>query len=81
MRVICINEDAYPDNLPEGDDGMIKDGNIYTVIDVFFDEGYIWYVLEEDVGDGGYWENCFQRLSDINETQFIREYKTETATT
>ena len=45
---------------------------MYDVIDVYFNEGYIWFVLSVDP-EYGYWENCFARCSDIDETELIKE--------
>jgi hypothetical protein len=81
MRVICINEDAWPGDLEkENTNGRIKNGKVYDVIEVFLSEGYIWYVLSIDK-KWGYWENCFARTSGKSETEMKREYnfKTEIA--
>lgn len=73
MKVICTNATNFPENATESDSkGVIKNGEIYEVINVFFDEGYIWYVLSVDP-DYGYWENCFARCSDIDETELIKQ--------
>jgi hypothetical protein len=73
MRVICVNEDAFPQNATVANsNGVVKNGEVYDVINVYFNEGYIWYVLSVDP-DYGYWENCFARCSDIDETELIKE--------
>lgn len=77
MRVICIDDDAWPPNMPyEAEDGILKNGETYNVVDVFFDEGYIWYELENDLGSG-YWENCFARTSEIDEKELLKERQKE----
>jgi hypothetical protein len=77
MKVICINEDAWPGDYPKDvGGGKIKTGETYKVIDVFFVDGFIWFELSID-RKFGYWENCFARLSSIDETEFVREYKKE----
>ena len=79
MIVLCVNNEAWPDNVKRHDnDSIIENGRTYRVIDVFFDEGCIWYELAEDP-DFGYWENCFARTSDILETDFVRNYQKELA--
>lgn len=77
MRVICINEDAYPEGIESSDeDGIIKDGEVYEVVDVYMDEGYIFYVVSVDE-DHGYWENCFARCSDIDEAlEEVEQFET-----
>jgi|GEM_PF-3563868 len=73
MRVLCVNSEAWPDDMAQQDNsGIIENGECYTVVDVFFDEGYIWYVLAEDEPEFGYWENAFARTSDICEHEMRR---------
>ena len=74
MRVLCIDEDAWPDDsLPFDDNGLVKNGNVYNVIEVaLHDDGFIWYMVAEDMGCW-YWENCFARCSEIDETEMVRE--------
>ena len=77
MRVVCIDAEAWPVGFPaENNDGQIRNGETYEVTDVFFDEGYIWYEIDKDIGFG-YWENAFARVSDVCETTFERNYKKE----
>lgn len=71
MRVLCIDKDAWPAGLPvEHPECELENGKSYEVLDVFYDAGYIWYIVfPHDVAEQfGYWENCFARTSDINET-------------
>lgn len=78
MKVICIDTDAWPPNLsyePEIVDN-IKLGETYTVTNVVFADGYIWYYIDND-DSGAYWENCFARCSDIDEKELIKERQTE----
>lgn len=77
MRVLCTNSEAWPDDYPKEDNnGKITNGDSYIVTDVFFEDGYIWYELSIDP-DFGYWENCFSRTSDIDETELIKERQSE----
>ncbi len=77
MRVICINEEAWPIGVePCSEDGLIRNGEVYDVVDVEFDKGYIWYFVSID-DSGTYWENCFARCSDIDEIELIKERQHE----
>jgi hypothetical protein len=61
MKVICTNEDAYPngvDMAPE--EGIIKNGEVYEVVDAYLDKGYLFFILSIDP-EYGYWEDCFSR--------------------
>jgi hypothetical protein len=67
MRVICIDEDSWPDNIPViHNDGKIKNGEAYEVTKVYLEDGYIWFEVSIDP-NWGYWENCFARTSNIDE--------------
>ena len=77
MRVVCIDVDAWPYGVSGDDGGVISNGKVYDVVDVFFDEGHIFYTLSESKNEEGYWENCFARLSDIDETEMERNYQLE----
>ena len=73
MRVICIDSEAWPVGLPICDtNGKIRNGKSYDIVDVYFEDGYIWYEISADP-NFGYWENCFARTSSIDETQMTRE--------
>lgn len=80
MKVICIDEDAWPTgikpNISETEE--IKDGNIYYVTDAFIDEGYVWYILSGFDQDYGWFENCFARCSDINEMATLTQVEKNT---
>jgi len=68
MRVLCVDASAWPPDLEsQGDSDDIQDGKEYDVVDVFLDEGYIFYVIAGTDEEYGYRENCFARLSNINE--------------
>ena len=72
MKVICIDAEAYPDNLEYETDDLLVEGETYEVIDVYLDEGYIFFEL--DINEGfGYWENCFARCSNVDETETIKQ--------
>lgn len=75
MKVICIDADAYPDDsIPFDVTDVLKNGEIYNVIEVaLHDDGFIWYKVHEDLC-GWYWENCFARTSNIDETEMERNY-------
>ena len=72
---MCIDSEAWPDRrIPSIGGGIIVDGGVYEVVDVEFDNGYIWYVVEGD-DDGSYWENCFARLEDKPAQTFFERIK------
>jgi len=74
MKVLCVDKDAWPVGYPPDDNGgVIENGNTYEVIDVFFNDGYIWYCVSADGLSYGYWENCFARTSDIDELELSKE--------
>lgn len=80
---MCINAGAWPDGKVESDrGGVLKDGQVYHVEDVFFSDGYIWYVVDDGLNepDMGYWENCFARLSNDKkeeEKDHLQEFEHE----
>ncbi len=46
MRVLCIDKDAWPRDLPvEYPECELENGKTYEVLDVFLDAGFIWYVV------------------------------------
>ena len=74
MKVICIDDNGYPDGLiPEFTDNKVKFGGIYNVIDTVTHSNDVWYELKEDIGFW-YWANCFAPLSNIDETEMKRQY-------
>lgn len=73
MRVICVDRNAFPSNISwDGENDFLQDGVVYTVIDIWLDEGFIWYEVEGHF-NAGFWENCFSRLSEIDERELIEE--------
>lgn len=73
MKVICIDPEAWPDtSIIRYNDGVLKLGQTYEVIDVELEEGYIWYEVDVDKG-WQYWENCFARCSEIDERKLLAQ--------
>lgn len=70
FKVICIDEDAFPEAI-EYDliDNFLKDGNVYMVEYTFTNHGYTFYKLIGAMY--GYWEKCFAMCSDIDETEIL----------
>lgn len=76
MRVICINDKGFVDP----NCAPIKDGETYTVCgEVTAPNGIPHYKLSEMPKNCGYAKFRFIPISDIDETEFIREYQTQTA--
>lgn len=68
MKVLCIREDWQ--RKEEGDPCF---GDICTVVDQNHFWGTLVYILKEYPHPGGYEAKAFAPLSEINETNFIRE--------
>lgn len=77
MKVVCIDDTAGSLINPCG--FTIKEGEIYTVYRTFIGmiTGKPCYALNEDDYKGGYLCTRFIPVSDIDETEFERNYKTE----
>lgn len=76
MRVICIDDkwEAYPGS---SSGPFIKFGEIVTVAKAFKDSEGEWYNFSEYFGYD--YEQCgFAPISEINETDFERNYQKET---
>ena len=71
MKVICI--DASTDFDSEIPVDLIE-GEVYTVIDVDKEDNEIWYTLLEKSIYQQYSEDAFIPLSEIDETEFERNY-------
>lgn len=74
FKVICITNNPAP----ECCDLVV--GNIYTVTKVRQAVGAKKGVMVYEILEGiwsGYWTGYFSPFSDIDETEFIREYKKE----
>lgn len=69
MKVLCIDDS----NLEYG---FLKYGDVYTVIGEENHMGLICYFLEEIVGES-YVKTRFIPLSEIDETEFERNYNKE----
>jgi hypothetical protein len=67
MEVICIDNKAkkHPDCLG---DWMVKEGESYTVLDGFEQDGEYFYILKEDAHGNGWNSIYFIPLSNITET-------------
>jgi len=73
MIVLCVDRNAFPWGVEGEPCDELKNGDSYTVIDVFIDGEYIYYVLEEIGNSMGYWENCFMRTSQVDEMEGIKK--------
>jgi hypothetical protein len=79
MKVICIygvkkgdlnhSNPSFP--APKYDE--IYEGEIYTVLSSITWEGHLVYSLEERRPDALYSADCFAPISDIDETELIKE--------
>lgn len=80
MKVICINGNhinnpGVPNNTPVG----LIEGEIYTVIEVMThpiwkSTGYLLAEIKSDAYMGGFLAERFAPISEIDETEMIREY-------
>lgn len=77
MKVICVNSSAWPNGYPpDVMGGVIKEGNLYDVITIHIVDDYVWFCLAEDP-KFMYWENCFGRVSNIDERELLEQRQTE----
>lgn len=74
FKVICIN-DKSPYAAPVAP-WKIKEGEVYTVTNTGYTKWGIVYELNIQPGVG-YWPEFFVPLSEIDETEMERNYKTE----
>jgi hypothetical protein len=56
-----------------------KYGDIVTVTRRCYEEGILYYELQEWPKNGEFEADCFVPLSDIDETEMVREFNTEKA--
>lgn len=74
MRVMCISD--YIENEMKSYMPKLKVGEIYTVIKETKESGFYFYLLSEHINpDFNYWyeKSCFIPLSDIDETELIKQ--------
>lgn len=80
MKVFCIDlpgYDYFTCKAPIPTGGMIEEGKVYTVCDTEQINDVLFYCLSE-LSCKDYWDSsCFVPLSEIDETEFVREYKKE----
>jgi hypothetical protein len=72
MKVICIDENAWPYNIPYEESNFLRTGKEYWVEKAVLEDGYVWYDLSGDPGNL-YWERQFAQISDIDETELVNE--------
>lgn len=74
MKVMCINDDWREYQKLAGDPVV---GDTDTVINEYMWNGFLIYVLLGRPNPLGYYGPSFTPLSDIDETEFERNYKKE----
>lgn len=78
-KVICIQEARHNHVTLEEKESPVKVGQTYHILHEQTEFGKLYYALVEFGIDLGIAAECFAPCSDISETEFIREYKKETA--
>lgn len=79
MKVICIKEAKYNHVSLEERESPVKVGQPYHVLHQQVEFGILYYALVELGMDLGIEAKCFAPCSDIDEKDFVREYKKQTA--
>lgn len=69
MKVVCIESNI---NIFRPDQAL-EEGHVYTVVGEDFFAGGLYYILAERGCDSAYNSIIFVHLSDIDETEFVRE--------
>lgn len=79
FKVVCIksdNSELYGRALDRKE--FVSEGSVYTVTEIRNHRGAEWYMLKEKPYNIAYYSKNFIPLSNIDETEFIREHLTET---
>jgi hypothetical protein len=73
MKVLCIEGGNIPCWTQIKKDEILTEGQIYNVIDQEIFVGTLYYVLEELGFENAFDSDLFVPLSDVDETEFVRE--------
>lgn len=74
MRVICIDKFG-PDCIDSP--VVVKEGDVFTVVDMHEGMGSLWYVFAEVGPEFLYNSKAFIRISDIDETELLEQRELE----
>lgn len=80
MKVICIDDNWENVKEYEETSGQPSFGEILTVSESFNEHGGYWYVFKEYDKDDCFEQSGFAPLSNIDETELLKERQHETCT-